>query len=735
MAGRTTLTESEIKTVIESDLYDPFSILGMHRKETETSNVLAVRVFTPDAKYIEIIGNRETRKAEMIHSAGLFEALFPDGEHFFPYRIKCSWNGDETFIMDDPYRLPPVLSDYDIYLFNEGSNTMAYEKLGAHVMVFESLKGTVFSVWAPNAKRVSVVGDFNHWDGRRHPMRSRGSSGIWELFIPGVEEGVLYKYEIKTKQNLITVRSDPYGFFFEKRPRTASAVFDLTKYKWTDSEWMRRRVLPLEKPVAIYEMHLSSWMKKSKDEINENLTYRDIPDLLIPYLQEMGFNYVEFLPIAEHPLDDSWGYQVTGYYAPTSRYGNPDDFRYLVDRLHEAGIGIILDWVPGHFPKDTHALAMFDGTALYEHQDPKQGQNPDWGTLVFNYERREVRSFLVSNAIFWFDKFHIDGLRVDAVASMLYLDYSKKEGEWIPNKYGGKENLEAIDFLKTMNLKIYELFPSALMIAEESTSWPMVSKPVYLGGLGFAFKWNMGWMNDFFRYMGKDPIFRKFHRNDITFSLLYAFTENFILPVSHDEVVHGKRSLISKMPGDYWQKFANTRLSLGYMFAHPGKKLLFMGSEIGQWEEWQFNKSLDWHLLNYEPHAKLKKFVSDLIGVYNKTKALWEEDFSFQGFSWIDFYDSDSSVIAFVRWSKNKNDHVVVVCNFTPVVRHSYRIGVPSGTYYSELINSDSEFYYGSNVGNYGIIKSDDKPWHSYPYSVEITLPPLSVLYLAPDKS
>ncbi len=734
MTYKMTLTESEIKSVVDSDIFDPFSILGMHRKKFGDSTVLSVRVFLPDAHDVQIIGNKETIKAEIIHEDGLFEGIFPDNGQFFPYRIKCSWDNSNYIVIDDPYRLPPVLSDYDLYLFNEGSNIMAYEKLGAHVMVFESLKGTVFAVWAPNARRVSVVGDFNHWDGRRHPMRSRGNSGIWELFIPGLEEGSLYKYEIKTCQNTITIRTDPYGFYFEKRPRTASSVFDLTKYQWNDTEWMNNRNLPIDRPVAIYEMHISSWMKKAEKDSVSDISYRNLPQVLIPYLQETGFNYVEFMPVAEHPLDDSWGYQVTGYYAPTSRYGTPDDFRYLVDSLHRAGIGVILDWVPGHFPKDTHALAMFDGTALYEHQDPKQAQNPDWGTLVFNYARCEVKSFLISNAIFWFDKFHIDGLRVDAVASMLYLDYSKKEGEWIPNKYGGKENLEAIEFLKTLNLKIYELYPTALMIAEESTSWPMVSKPVYLGGLGFAFKWNMGWMNDFFRYMSKDPVFRKFHRNDITFSLLYAFTENFILPVSHDEVVHGKCSLISKMPGDYWQKFANTRLALGYMFAHPGKKLLFMGSEIGQWDEWQFDKSLDWHLLSYEPHSKLKKFVCDLVKTYKETPALWEEDFSYEGFSWIDFYDSDSSVISFVRWSKNKKDHVIVICNFTPVVRHAYRIGVPSKSPYRELLNSDSEFFYGSNVGNFGRIDSDEQPWHSYPYSVEVTLPPLSVLYLAPER-
>ncbi|MBN1149750.1 1,4-alpha-glucan branching protein GlgB [candidate division WOR-3 bacterium] len=729
----TTMTDDEIIAVVESDLFDPFSILGMHRKVLDNSKIIAVRVFLPDAKEIFIVGNKETKAAKPLHPSGLFESIFPDEEHFFPYRIKCSWTGKDYIVLDDPYRLPPVLSDYDIYLFNEGSNTMAYEKLGAHVMVFESIKGTLFALWAPNAKRVSVVGDFNHWDGRRHPMRSRGSSGIWELFLPEITEGCLYKYEIKTQQNLITVRSDPYGFHFEKRPRTSSRVFDLNKFNWTDEGWMGKRSLPLEKPVAIYEMHLSSWMKKVEKGIVEDISYRELPDLLIPYLQETGFNYVEFMPLAEHPLDDSWGYQVTGYYAPTSRFGTPDDLKYLIDRLHGAGIGVIVDWVPGHFPKDSHALAMFDGTALYEHQDPRQGFNKDWGTLIFNYERREVKSFLISNAVFWFDKFHVDGLRVDAVASMLYLDYSKNDGEWIPNKYGGKENLEAIAFLKTLNLKIFELFPSALMVAEESTSWPMVSRPVYLGGLGFAYKWNMGWMNDFLSYISKDPVFRKYHRNDITFSMLYAFTENFILPISHDEVVHGKKSFISKMPGDYWQKFANARLALGFMFSHPGKKLLFMGSEFGQWEEWQFNESLDWHLLKFEAHSKLKKYVSDLVKIYKENKALWEVDFSFEGFSWIDFHDTDSCVISFVRWAKDKEDHIVVLCNFTPVVRQSYRVGVPSGSHYKELLNSDSEYYYGSNVGNFGLIHSEEKPWHSFLHSIEVTLPPLSVLYLAPE--
>jgi len=725
----TTLTENEINSIINATCHDPFSILGMHKKKKDDNDVISVRVFFPDAKIIKIVGNNNTVKAEQIHT-GLFEAIF-ERDSFFPYRINITYNGIDWLTYDDAYRLPPVLSDVDLYLFSEGTNIKAYTSLGAHIRVLESIKGTFFAVWAPNAKRVSIVGDFNHWDGRRNIMRSRGESGIWELFIPELKDECLYKYEILSNNNTLTIRTDPYGFYTETRPKTASVIYDHNKYNWNDKKWIENKKELLDKPLVIYEIHLGSWRKKNN---NEFLNYREIAKHLIPYLLEMGYNFVEFLPIAEHPLDDSWGYQVTGFFAPTSRFGKPDDLKYLIDELHKANIGVILDWVPAHFPKDTFALAKFDTTALYEHADPKKGEHTDWGTLIFNYGRNEIRTFLISNAIYWLDKFHIDGLRVDAVASMLYLDYSRNEGEWIPNQYGGRENIEAIDFIKKLNEEVYTNFPHTLMIAEESTSWPMVSKPTYLGGLGFGFKWNMGWMNDFLSYMSKDPVYKKYHRNNLTFSMIYAFTENFILPISHDEVVHGKGSMISKMPGDYWQKFANLRLAYGYMFSHPGKKLLFMDCDIAQWEEWNFRESLDWHLLDFPAHRKFNSYIKELIKIYKSEKALWEVDNNFQGFSWIDFHDSDNSIISFIRWSKEKKEHIVIVCNFTPVIRHNYRIGVPFKDYYKEILNSDSEYFYGSNVGNFGHIKSEDSSWHLYPHSVNLTIPPLSILMLKPTK-
>lgn len=724
----TTLTVDEIKALLEADVYDPFSILGIHLKEHLGNKVVAVRTFQPDADKLWIVGPGGSVPAKQIDPAGIFEAIYPDHHQIFPYQIKAEWKGI-SHLFHDPYRLPPVLSDYDLYLFNEGSHRQIYDRLGAQLMVLESIQGTLFSVWAPNARRVSVVGDFNHWDGRRHMMRVRGESGVWELFIPDLGKDQLYKFEILTQQKVITVRSDPLGFYFESRPKTAACIYNHDHYQWQDQKWIDKRDLFLKKPIAIYELHLGSWRKNFSTPGEQYLNYQEIADLLIPYVKDLGFNFIEFLPVAEHPLDDSWGYQVTGYFAPTSRFGDPDGFKHLVDELHQAGIGVILDWVPAHFPKDIFALARFDGTALYEHEDPRKGEHYDWGTMIFNYGRSEVKSFLISNAIYWLDKFHIDGLRVDAVASMLYLDYSRKQGEWIPNKYGGNENIEAIEFLKELNFSIYQKFPHTLMVAEESTSWPMVSRPTYLGGLGFSYKWNMGWMNDFLTFINKEPIHRKYHFNNLTFSLLYAFTENFILPISHDEVVHGKGSLISKMPGDYWQKFANTRLALGYMFAHPGKKLLFMGCEIGQWDEWNHQTSIQWHLLDYPAHKALHHFVRDLVKIYRNQPPLWDDDYSFRGFSWIDFHDTDSSVVSFIRWTEDHSQHLVIVANFTPVVRHNYRIGVPQQGIYEEILNSDSGSYFGSNVGNYGQVTAEPKPWHLQPNSMEITLPPLGIVY------
>jgi 1,4-alpha-glucan branching enzyme len=588
-------------------------------------------------------------------------------------------------------------------------------------------------VWAPNARRVSVVGDFNRWDGRRHPMRILGSSGIWELFIPGLEGGMLYKYEIQGYFDRIYEKADPYGFAAELRPKTASIVWNVTKFQWNDAGWMEHRSKSnyLEQPMSIYEVHLGSWMRVPEED-ERFLTYRELAPKLVDYAKKMGYTHLELLPVVEHPLDASWGYQVIGYFAPTSRYGTPDDFQYFVDHCHQNGIGIIMDWVPAHFPRDAHGLALFDGTALYEHADPRKGEQRDWGTLVFNFGRNEVRNFLVASGLFWLDKYHIDGLRVDAVASMLYLDYSRGPGEWVPNIYGGNENLEAIDFIKGFNELAHQLYPGAVTIAEESTAFGGVSKPTYVGGLGFTFKWNMGWMHDTLEYIRKDPIYRKYHHNNLTFGLIYAFSENFVLVISHDEVVHGKGSLIGKMPGDHWQQFANLRAYLGFMFTHPGKKLLFMGGDIGQWREWSEERSLDWHLLQWEPHQKLQRYVADLNRLYQSEPALYTTDHVAEGFEWIDFHDWEHSIIAYVRKAKDPADHLVVVCNFTPVPHEGYRLGVPAQRFYAEILNSDSDVYWGSNMGNRGGFESEPTPWQGQPYSLELTLPPLAVCVFKP---
>ncbi len=619
-------------------------------------------------------------------------------------------------------------SDFDRYLFSEGTLYHAYEKLGSHLTVTpEGKKGVFFAVWAPNAEGVSVVGDFNDWNSRKNRMKPVGSSGIWETFLPGLCEGTIYNYEIKTKTGQLLLKSDPYAFYWEIRPKTASIVWDINRFVWHDEDWMQKRKErhQLTAPLNIYEVHLGSWRR---GENNSFLNYRELAHNLAEYVSEMGFSHVELLPVTEHPLDESWGYQTTGYFAPTSRYGTPDDFAYFVDHLHQKGIGVIMDWVPAHFPKDSHSLAWFDGTALYHHLDPRQGEHRDWGTLVFNYGRYEVANFLINSGLFWLDKYHIDGLRVDAVASMLYLDYSREPGQWIPNRFGGNENLEAVEFLKRFNQVVYSYYPDTFTIAEESTAWPMVSRPTYLGGLGFGYKWNMGWMNDTLRYFSKDPIYRKYHHQTLSFSLLYAFNENFILPLSHDEVVHGKGSLISRMPGDDWQKFANLRLLLGYLYTHPGKKLLFMGSEIGQWKEWDYFTSLDWHLLQDERHRKLQYYVKDLNKLYRTQPPLFEVDFHPEGFEWIDFHDSEASIISFLRFAREKKEFVVVVCNFTPVPRHNYLIGVPEEGFYQEIFNSDSHYYGGRNFGNGGGVYTKREPFFSRSFSLSLLLPPLSVL-------
>jgi 1,4-alpha-glucan branching enzyme len=623
------------------------------------------------------------------------------------------------------------ITDFDLYLFNEGNHHKAYEKLGAHPLTVNGRKGVHFAVWAPAAKAVSVVCNYNHWDGRSHPMQPVGSSGVWSVFIPDIAPGEMYKYEIRTSSDQLLLKADPYAFYSELRPGTASIVYDLDGYEWHDDEWIRARDSgnTFDKPVSIYEVHPGSWAR-SPD--NGFLSYRDLADRLVSYAADMGYTHIELLPVAEHPLDASWGYQVTGYYSVTSRFGRPEDFMYLVDQCHVRGIGVIMDWVPAHFPKDSHGLARFDGTALYEHSDPRQGEHPDWGTLIFNYSRHEVRSFLISNAVFWLEKYHIDGIRVDAVASMLYLDYGKKQGEWIPNEYGGNQNLGAVQFLKQLNTAVYKYFPGIMMIAEESTSWPMITKPPYTGGLGFTYKWNMGWMNDYLRYVSMDSIYRKYHHNLITFSLMYAMSENFILVLSHDEVVHGKRSMIGKMPGDYWQKFAGLRVTYGYMFGHPGKKLMFMGNEFGQFIEWNFNQGLDWNLLDYEMHRKLKDYVRDLNKLYTTHKAMHEIDFSYDGFEWLDCNDSDHSIVSFMRKGRSHEDVLVFVCNFTPVVHNNYRIGVPYDTHYDEILNSDSELYGGSNVGNLGGVQSENIPYLQKPYSISINVPPLAIVVFRP---
>jgi 1,4-alpha-glucan branching enzyme len=629
-----------------------------------------------------------------------------------------------------------LLTDFDLYLFNEGTHARVYEKLGAHLTKVDGKAGAAFAVWAPNADAVSVIGEFNKWDPVATPLHPRGSSGIWQGFVPGIRQGTLYKYSIKPKfaKNRID-KADPFGFAAELRPRTASVVWDIDKYEWQDQAWTDRRSehQALAAPISIYEVHLGSW--KRVPDTQGFLTYHDLAEQLAEYCQMMGYTHIELMPISEHPFDPSWGYQTVGYYAPTSRFGSPDDFKAFVDILHRAGIGVLLDWVPAHFPRDPHGLANFDGSALFEHADPRQGEHPDWGTKIFNYDRTEVRSFLISNAVFWVEKYHIDGLRVDAVASMLYLDYSREAGQWIPNQYGGRENLGAITFLQKMNEVVHTECPGVLTIAEESTAWPQVSRPPYMGGLGFSLKWNMGWMHDTLQYISQEPIHRRWHHNELTFSLLYAFQENFVLPFSHDEVVHGKGSLLNKIPGDAWQKFATLRVLFAYMFGHPGKKLLFQGMDFGQGDEWTESHSVDWHLLNFPLQGGLQRCVADLQRVYRSQPALHEVDFDWHGFEWLESHDNENSVFAFLRKALDPNNMVAVACNFTPVPRLGYRIGVPTGGLWRELFNTDSSLYAGSNIGNGGMVWADDVPWAGQPHSLKLTLPPLAGLYLTPGAS
>ena len=632
-------------------------------------------------------------------------------------------------IPSEPFSL---LSDDDLHFFNEGNHFRLYKKLGSHRVNVEGVSGTYFAVWAPNAEQVHVIGDFNNWNKESHPLNPKQQSGIWEGFFPGLTKGTIYKYYIQSQHDGYRVeKADPFSFYKELAPRTGSRIWDLD-YIWNDQDWMEKRrgqKNALNGPISIYEVHLGSWMRVAEEE-HRPLTYRELAGKLTDYVKEMGFTHVEFLPVMEHPFYGSWGYQCTGFFAPTSRYGTPQDFMFLVDHLHRNNIGVILDWVPSHFATDVHALGYFDGTHLFEHQDQRQGVHPDWGSLIFNYGRNEVRSFLISSALFWLDVFHADGLRMDAVASMLYLDYSRKEGEWIPNRYGGRENIEAIDFLRNLNETVYQTHPEVQTMAEESTDWPMVSKPPYVGGLGFGLKWDMGWMNDTLEFMTKDPVHRKSHHDHLTFRLVYAYHENFVLPLSHDEVVHGKGSLLGMMPGDDWQKFANLRLLLGHMYSQPGKKLLFMGGEFGQWSEWNHESSLDWHLLKYAPHKGLQLWVKSLNQLYSKEKALFQLDFDPDGFEWIDCGDSQQSILALLRKGRQQEDQIVVVLNFTPVPRRHYRVGVPCGGFWKEVLNSDSTEYGGSGIGNLGGVEADPVRCHNRPFSLDISLPPLAALFL-----
>ncbi len=724
---------SELDRIIHSDHHEPHQVLGVHQDPNDASKSI-IRTFQPHAENLFLILDDAKIQMEKIHDHGLYEITVDRSNNDFSYSFEAIYPHQVTQHFEDPYRFGTLLNEFDCYLFNNGTHYEIFNRFGAHIITVNGTKGTVFRVWCPSARRVSVIGNFNYWDGRVHQMRSLGVCGIWEIFVPDLGEGEAYKFEIRTQNGDVLEKADPFQFFSEVRPKSASLVYSLNEYSWSDDQWMtgRRDKAQHEQPISIYEVHLSSWRRDPSDP-GRLLSYGELADYLIPYVKDMGFTHIELLPIMEHPLDESWGYQVTGYYAPTSRYGSPKDFMKFVDRCHQEGIGVLLDWVPSHFPTDGHSLGHFDGTALYEHEDPRQGSHQEWGTLVFNYTRHEVENFLIANALFWIDKYHIDGLRVDAVASMLYLDYGRDEGEWVPNQYGDKENLEAIEFLKHMNAIVYERYPGIMMIAEESTSFYGVSKPTNEGGLGFGFKWNMGWMNDTLAYFSSDPLYRKYHHNSLTFSLLYAFSENFILPLSHDEVVHGKCSLLSKMPGDRWQQFANLRLLYLYLWVHPGKKLLFMGGEFGQLNEWDCKASLDWHLIEQRmEHAQLQQFVRALNQLYTDNPALWEVDFTHDGFQWIDFKDVDNSIIVFCRFAKDRKDHLVILLNYTPQVIHGYRMGVPENCLYQEIFCSDLQGFGGSDVSNGAPRQAVNEPHGEAPCFVELTVPPLGGIILKP---
>jgi 1,4-alpha-glucan branching enzyme len=730
------LTQDELRSLVEVASRSPHQLLGLHALADGSG--LVARALLPDAAKVEVQPVHEKDKPviklKRIPKTDLFEGVTHAANRVYAYDLVITDRAGAVRCTRDPYSFLPTLGEGDLYLFGKGDERRIYEKLGAQLRTIDGVPGTSFAVWAPNAQRISVVGDFNHWDGRFHQMRSLGSSGVWEIFIPGVGQGAHYKYEVRNLHGHIGLKTDPYGFFFEKPPKNAAIVWSTRQFKWTDEAWLAQRPRrdALRSPLSIYEVHLGSWRKKA---MGESPGYRELAGPLVEYVKQMGFTHVEFMPVAEHAFYPSWGYQVTGFYAPTSRYGTPEDFQFLVNALHEAGIGIIVDWVPAHFPRDDWALATFDGTALYEHQDPRKGAHQDWGTLIFNYCRHEVVNFLIANALYWCERFHIDGLRVDAVASMLYLDYSRKQGEWIPNQFGGRENLEAIDFLRKFNHITHTEFPGVMTIAEESTAWPLVTRPPYLGGLGFSLKWNMGWMHDTLRYFSHEPVHRKYHQNDLTFAMLYHHHENFILPLSHDEVVHGKGSLLARMPGDDWQRFANLRALLGYQWLFPGKMLLFMGCEFGQSAEWNANGELDWWLLGAGPyHQGVQRFVQNLNQLYQAEPCLWQHDYDDSGFWWLDCSDTESSILSFVRQDPEGRQPVVVILNLTPVPRSHYRLGLPRVGKWREVLNSDAAVYGGSNVGNLGGVIATEHKSHGQPWSAEFTLPPLSITAFKPEK-
>jgi 1,4-alpha-glucan branching enzyme len=732
--GARTGDAEALDAIVAGTSDDPFAVLGRHRVVVDGNPAVLIRTLQPAASDVQLVTDDRVFGMQRRRPDGLFEATVPlEGRaEDFAYRFRVR-EGAVTRDVIDPYQFGQVLTDFDLHLFSEGTHYQAWEKLGAHRITIGSVTGVHFAVWAPNAQRVSVIGDFNHWDGRTHAMRRLVPSGIWEIFVPDLSDGDCYKFEVRTTAGHLLHKADPYARRFEVPPNTASIIWTDGGYAWRDQDWLRDHRVSQDawrdRPMAVYEIHPGSW-RRVPEEGNRFQTYREMAATLVPYVREMGFTHIELMPIMEHPFSGSWGYQLIGFFAPTSRFGTPDDFRFFVDECHRYGIGVILDWVPGHFPKDRHGLAEFDGTALYEHADPRKGEHQDWGTLIFNYGRNEVRSFLFSNALFWLEEFHIDGLRVDAVASMLYLDYSRPQGEWIPNQYGGRENLEAVAFLQQLNTLTHAGAPGTVTIAEESTAWPAVSRPVYVGGLGFTYKWNMGWMHDMLQYIREDPVHRRWHHGQITFSMLYAFTENFILPFSHDEVVHGKGSMLAKMPGDDWQKFATLRALYGYMYGHPGKKLMFMGAEFGQWREWNYDASLDWHLLGEAMHGALRRWVQDLNHTYQRERSLHEIDFDPSGFRWIDCQDNENSVVSLIRRARDPHDFTVIVTNFTPVPRPGYRFGVPESGWYRELLNSDSERYGGSNMGNGGGAPTEAIPAHGFEHSISVTVPPLGFLLL-----